>query len=429
MKTVNIFFLFILISSISIIAQKLDFSNSQIIISNEIDSKIQSTAFKILNEEVLKRTNIQLRQSPVWESNNKNAIIVCLSNLKEIFGKKIPKNVNTNSPEYKSEGFRLVLSNDGSNDILWIIGFDSRGILFGIGEFLRRAELSENKISIESNLDFASSPEYPIRGYQLGYRNTANSYDAWSVDQYEQYIRDLVIFGTNAIENIPLGDEGDDSPHFKISRKEMNIELSKICDNYDVDYWVWTPATIDLSDAELFKSEVAKHEAYYKETPRLNQVFFPGGDPGHNHPKYVMPFLKELHSKLIKYHPKAGVWISLQGFSEEQIDYFYKYLADEKPDWLSGVVSGPSSPPIAETRFRLPKEYKHRQYPDITHNVRCEFPALNFDQAFALTLGREGINPQPEYYAKIHGDYAQFTDGFVAYSDGCHDDVNKVIWS
>ncbi|MCB0751266.1 MAG: hypothetical protein KDC52_07320, partial [Ignavibacteriae bacterium] len=35
----------------------------------------------------------------------------------------------------------------------------------------------------------------------------------------------------------------------------------------------------------------------------------------------------------------------------------------------------------------------------------------------------------PEYYAKIHGDYAQFTDGFVAYSDGCHDDVNKVIWS
>jgi hypothetical protein len=142
-----------------------------------------------------------------------------------------------------------------------------------------------------------------------------------------------------------------------------------------------------------------------------------------------MPFLKELHSKLIKYHPKAGIWISLQGFSEEQIDYFYKYLANEKPTWLSGVVSGPSSPPIAETRFRLPKKYMHRQYPDITHNVRCEFPALNFDQALALTIGREGINPQPEYYAKIHGQYAPFTDGFVAYSDGCHDDVNKAIWS
>ena len=46
-----------------------------------------------------------------------------------------------------------------------------------------------------------------------------------------------------------------------------------------------------------------------------------------------------------------------------------------------------------------------------------------------LTIGREGINPQPNYYAKIHAAYAPFTDGFVAYSDGCHDDVNKIIWS
>ncbi|MCK5277392.1 MAG: hypothetical protein KAK04_02625, partial [Cyclobacteriaceae bacterium] len=44
-------------------------------------------------------------------------------------------------------------------------------------------------------------------------------------------------------------------------------------------------------------------------------------------------------------------------------------------------------------------------------------------------IGREGINPQPVYYAKIHGKYAPFTDGFISYSDGCHDDVNKIIWS
>ncbi|MBK7979138.1 MAG: hypothetical protein IPK06_03820 [Ignavibacteriae bacterium] len=408
--------------------QKLDISKSQITIADNIDKKIQVTAFKMLNEEILKRTNIDLKKEIKWDSNN-NIIAVCLSNSKKIYGKDIPQSKNINSSENNKEGFRLISSTIDSKNIIWIIGADSRGILFGIGEFLRRAELVDNKILIESNIDFSSSPEYPIRGHQLGYRNTANSWDVWSVEQFEQYIRDLVIFGTNAIENIPIGDKGDDSPHFKLTRKEMNVELSKICDNYDVDYWVWTPATIDLSNEELFKSEVAKHEAYYKETPRLNDVFFPGGDPGNNHPKYVMPFLKELHAKLIKYHPNAGIWISLQGFSEEQIDYFYNYLNEEKPTWLKGVVSGPSSPPIAETRFRLPKQYLHRQYPDVTHSVRCEFPALNFDQAFALTIGREGINPQPEYYAKIHGDYAQFTNGFVTYSDGCHDDVNKIIWS
>ena len=94
------------------------------------------------------------------------------------------------------------------------------------------------------------------------------------------------------------------------------------------------------------------------------------------------------------------------------MDYFYNYLETQQPAWMMGVVSGPSSPPIAETRFRLPASYRHRQYPDITHTVRCEFPTPNWDQAFALTLGREPINPQPYYYAQIHQTYAPFTDGF-----------------
>ncbi len=148
-----------------------------------------------------------------------------------------------------------------------------------------------------------------------------------------------------------------------------------------------------------------------------------------NHPSDVLPFLEELHKLLVKYHPNGKIWISLQGFNTEQIDYFYQYLQTRNPDWLEGVVSGPSSPSIAETRYRLPVKYKHRQYPDITHSIRCEFPAEKWDQAYALTLGRESVNPRPYAFAKIHETYAPFTDGFVSYSDGNHDDINKVVWS
>ena len=52
-----------------------------------------------------------------------------------------------------------------------------------------------------------------------------------------------------------------------------------------------------------------------------------------------------------------------------------------------------------------------------------------WDQAFALTLGRESINPRPAHYAYIHNWFAPFSDGFISYSDGVHDDVNKTIWS
>jgi hypothetical protein len=142
-----------------------------------------------------------------------------------------------------------------------------------------------------------------------------------------------------------------------------------------------------------------------------------------------MPFLKAISAELKKYHPKAGMWISLQGFSDEEVNYFYEYLVKNKPDWLAGVVSGPSSPDMANTRYRLPRQYKHRHYPDLTHTVRCQYPSENWDQAFALTEGREVSNPQPAYYAKIHNRFAPLTDGFLSYSDGVHDDVNKVIWS
>ncbi len=427
-KRAFLFIITVFIPFSSLSAQIIELSRAQILVSNEIASPVRETCIKVLKEEIQSRTFVELSEITDWSSGN-IIIALCLSKTKNFLGKSVPASMEKNPPEKKSEGFRLLFENKKKQQILWIIGADERGVLFGIGEFLRKIKMNKNKILINLPLNFASSPFYPIRGHQLGYRNTANSYDAWSVERYEKYIRELVLFGTNSIENIPLGGKSDESVHMKLTQKEMNVKISSICHAYGVDYWVWIPATIDLKNKELRQKEIEKHNVFYKETPHLDNVFFPGGDPGHNHPRDVMPFLKELYPGLQKYHPGAGIWISLQGFSEEQIDYFYKYLEDEKPDWLRGVVSGPSSPPIAETRFRLPKQYKHRQYPDITHNVRCQFPAPNFDQAFALTIGREGINPQPEYYAKIHKEYAQFTDGFVAYSDGCHDDVNKIIWS
>lgn len=203
----------------------------------------------------------------------------------------------------------------------------------------------------------------------------------------------------------------------------------EICNKYDLDYWVWTPADVDLSDPASLAAEVKRHTDFYRECPRLDGVFFPGGDPGDNDPKYVMPFLEKIAVALKKYHPEAGLWVSLQGFNDSQVDYFYEYLNKFSPDWLAGVVTGPGSPDMAETRFRLPQKYRHRSYPDITHTVRCQYPVKDWDQAFALTEGREVANPQPFYYAGIHNRYAPFTDGFISYSDGVHDDVNKIVWS
>lgn len=382
----------------------------------------EKTAAAVLVEETAKRTGLHWEITNKWPKD-KPVIVLTVSGKKKQWGRRVPL------PGAQPEGFRVTsaLSKTGV-PIVWISGADGRGVLYGVGHFLRHLEWEQGAARIEAGIDTTSAPAYPIRGHQLGYRAAANSYDAWNAKQYEQYIRELALFGLNAVENIPFQDERP-SPLMPIPRDEMNLRMSEICARYDLDYWVWTPADVDLADAGKREQELARHEQFYVACPRLDAVFFPGGDPGDNPPELVLPFLEQLSVRLAKHHPRARIWLSLQGLDEPQCRYVLQYLREKPRDWFAGIVAGPSSPPIPLTRKELPKQYGLRHYPDITHTVRCQYPTAHWDQAFALTLGRECANPQPVYYALIHNFYAPYTDGFLTYSDGVHDDVNKTVWS
>ncbi len=405
----------------------IDLREAALIIPSNNHQELEKTAAQVLREEIIKRTALKWKITQKWPG--KGPVIAITIRDSDPNWPDLPSRKDENLPENKPEGYRLLVNNANvDKPIVWIIGSDYRGLLFGIGRFLRLANWGPQEVLFPQTVDIRTAPMYPIRGHQLGYRARANSYDAWDVATYEQYIRDLIFFGTNCIENIPFEDNRP-SPHMTVTRNKMNVALSNICAKYDLDYWVWIPAVFDLNDKEKRTAALKKHEDLYKACPRLDAVFFPGGDPGNNHPRLVMPFLKEVGKRLLAAHPEARVWISLQGFNEEQVDYFYAYIDEYTPDWLGGLVAGPSSPSIPESRKRLPQKYRIRHYPDITHTVRCQFPVFWWDMAYNLTLGRECPNPQPLYYAQIHNWYGPYTNGFLTYSDGIHDDVNKVIWN
>lgn len=321
----------------------------------------------------------------------------------------------------EKEGYRIL----SIGQQIYIQGADFRGLLYGIGYFLRKAAYS-GTVQWDGR-SISTAPDKPIRGHQIGYRNTANSYDAWTVEQYEQYLRDMIVFGTNSIENIPSA--GENSPHFTLSNRKMNVEVSRLSKKYQLDYWIWTPIEFDLTDKEKAGDYLKRQEELYKELPKLDAVFMPGGDPGDNPPELVLPMMEKMSNILKEHHPEAGLWLSLQGFNPEDSQYVYDYLATQKPGWIGGLVAGPSSPPMAETRAALPKQYALRHYPDITHTVRCQYPNWWWDPAFNFTLGREPINPQPRRYQNVFLHTEGYTNGFITYSDGMHDDLNKMVWS
>ena len=71
------------------------------------------------------------------------------------------------------------------NKSVIIAGHDEAGALYGVGWLLRKMEIRDNQILIPGKISISSTPAYPIRGHQLGYRPKTNAYDAWSVAQYD----------------------------------------------------------------------------------------------------------------------------------------------------------------------------------------------------------------------------------------------------
>ncbi|MBS1668718.1 MAG: hypothetical protein JST58_15180 [Bacteroidetes bacterium] len=420
----NLLILFVIGMSHYAIAQTAFLQNPHIMISSGNLPNSEKAASIILSEEIKKRTGIQILVSTQVPATG-TIILLRQSSA------PTPKTFSIgNEPILinKPESFRILVQEQNHRKIIIVEGYDGRGVMFGAGYLLRNFIYKQGSIGIPESLSTSTSPDKPMRGHQLGYRNTANSYDAWTTAQFEQYIRDLVIFGTNSIESIPIFEE-EKSPHFKLLPDDMNANISAICNRYDLEYWIWVPAQFDLTDTAKRNHYLYRIEKICKMSVRLDGVFFPGGDPGDNPPETVWPLLKDVSEIIKKYHPQARVWLSLQGFKPSQSQTVYRYIQEQKPTWLGGLVTGPSSPEADETRPVLPAAYKLRYYPDLTHNVRCQFPMPWWDPIFNFTLGRESVNPRPVQYTAIYRYLAPYMDGFISYSDGVHDDANKIMWT
>lgn len=405
----------------SLAAATVDLTRASIVVRRGARPAAEQSAAAVLAEEVEKRSGVKLPVRTDWPAQGP---VIAITSVREApeWGRAVP------AGETRAEGFRLLVEESGGAPVVWIAGADARGALYGAGHLLRQLEYGKGRIALHGPLDVKTAPKWKMRGHQVGYRTTANSWDAWTVAQFEQYIREQAFFGANSIEDIPF-QEDRKNPLMKVPRREMTRAMSEICTRYGMDYWVWTPATVNLKDAAARNKLLVKFEEVFADAPSLTGVFVPGGDPGSNAPEDVLPFLAEVAARLRPVHPKAKVWLSLQGFNEQKAEVVYRWIDAGAPVWFGGIVNGPSSPPIPDTRHRLPAGVGLRLYPDVTHNKISQYEVPQWDQAFALTLGREAVNPRPAEYAAIHNRYAAMSDGFISYSDGVHDDVNKAVWS
>lgn len=400
-------------------APPIDLTHTSIVVSSEVADNASRVAADVLQQEIARRTGLTWPIVNEWPRTGAAVVVDARAGRT---GERVSR------PVAGSEGYRLVTAERGGQPVVTIAATDVRTALFGVGGLLRTADWRRGRVTISGPVEVTTAPRQWLRGHQLGYRHHSNTYDGWDEAHYDQYIRELVLLGANAIENIPFQDTRV-SPLMPLSRAEMNRRVSAICAKYGIQYWLWMPADFDLRDARARDDALAAFERLSNDTPRLDAIFVPGGDPGDNPASLVVPWLGDLAARLATRHPDARVWVSLQHFDRSEVDFLFDWIDRTGPPWLGGLVAGPGSYPLDEIRRRLSPKYRLRDYPDIGHTVRSQYPVPWWDPAFNFTLGREPVNPRPEFYAGLHDRLWRETDGFITYSDGVNDDFNKALWT
>lgn len=410
-------------------AQSPDFS-SAVIYTPQSKNDEAKFPLQVLQQEIKKRTAIEWKQVNKLPPNSNTVIIIVAGSDVTKLPSAIQSQLISEKP-ITEEGFQLLLFKDLRTII--IAGKNKRSLLYGVGWLLRKSEMRTNKVFIPANISITTSPQFPIRGHQLGYRPKTNSYDAFSVEQFDQYIRELAFFGANSIEIVPPRTDDDPlSRHMKLPPLKMISEQSRICKKYGLNVWMWYPNMgPDYQNPDSIASELKERKEVFAAIPQLDNLFVPGGDPGDLTPGILFNWLNKVAKVLHEYHPKAKIWVSPQVFRPTQkwSEDFYTEVNKKYP-WFGGVVFGPwINTPIREIRSKTNASIPIRMYPDITHSLSSQYPVPDWDLAYAMTLGRECINPRPYAEKQIQNVFARYGTGSISYSEGTNDDVNKFVWS
>ena len=307
-----------------------------------------------------------------------------------------------------------------------------RGLIFGYSLFLRKTTFTGGEIRLIQSIDGVYTPQKRIRGHQAGYRTTPNTYDAWDYDDYSRYQLDMMAFGANTIEhNGSKSGKEFKNKLMKYEQEEFLIEASVLANAVDMDVSLWHAN----DDNETEQAALIQRDRLYSAMKRLDYLFVPGGDPGSMQADEFIERCKKI-SKIYKgHHPQGEMHISAQApHCYENWGEIFTNKISKEPDEIDCVIMGPNHAyPMHQLREKVPSKYPLRFYPDITHNLRCEYP-VNFQQddwhfAFCNTLSREAVNPRPTEMRTLNRIFSPYTIGGVSYSEGVHDDVNKAVWS
>jgi len=343
------------------------------------------------------------------------------------------------------EGFRIA---DGKGGIVRIIGNDERGVLYGVGKFLRSSRYDQGGFTA-GNWRGTSVPEKPVRGIYLA-THFNNFYHVAPIAEVQQYVEDVALWGYNVLLlwydspeyngfsdpvavkfrarlhavlktasaiglDVAWGDEGNagyrNSPADIravncINKGAQNV--SDICPSKPggTEYLL-------ANAAQLLREFADVKPKYYFIWP------YDGGGCCCNNCKPwgtngYLRIARLLAEQQRKYIPEAKIIMSSWYFSPDEWLEINKIFSERKPEWASYMISEWLSD--ATRPVGIPGGFSMLGFPEIT-------------MLGQLPWGGFGAAPLPERFQTEWRDRSYFLAGGFPYSEGIYDDINKVLYA
>src|SRR6267378_7446514 len=110
-------------------------------------SGTEKKAVTMLIEEVEKRTHVLWPATTAWPSSNAPVILVGNKSALEQFAGPHTKELQSFRGVSGAEGFQLSVKRGQNNPMVFVIGNDARGVLFGVGRLLRELHMQRGSVT------------------------------------------------------------------------------------------------------------------------------------------------------------------------------------------------------------------------------------------------------------------------------------------
>lgn len=385
------------------------------------------------------------------------------------------------------EGYVIRAAAARSGVVVGAAGADERGTLYAVGELLRRTVARSNGFGFPADLAVRTAPAFRIRGTEVSQGGTMRELTrarAWKDEEWRRAAMDYVLAGANTLsaggkefaflKSFGLTTHGAAFPN----RAPGHPEWQAIEPIGRTEY-------VCLSIPQARKAALEHVEQTMKGSLPHDIIRIASGDPGgcwcekcEPWGKTYMLMCEDMAKIILKYLPRARIYITNQELSNAGDRFIFDYLNQAPRPWLAGIYYGPGSNAMSwngtkrpdhrgdlfeypafglfgrylqEMLHELPRRHSIQLFTDVTHWIASQYGLLASDPmadlegqmpppqdswfyqqrpdpALLKVYNRRAFFARPRAYYRIFQQTMQYGEGDITYSEGQHDHFNQWMW-